>query len=133
MRVLKQYLPALGMVLATVLGSFYVALQDNTINASEWFMVGSSGLGAVTVYIVPRVHEFPLLKTIVAGLTLAFSAAGAAFITDGISGQEWVLIVLQLLAGLGVVATGKQVPLTPDQPPAPVRSYVVTGSNVQQV
>lgn len=111
---LKQYLPVLGMVLATLLSTFYVALGDEVISPSEWFMVTTSFLGAVTTYVVPRFNEFAWLKTIVSAFTLAVTAAGAAFITNGISSQEWMMIATQFLVGLGiVVGTQGNVPKTP--------------------
>jgi hypothetical protein len=120
---IKQYLPALGMVAATLLSSLWVALGDNVISASEWFVVTASGLGAFATYIVPRVSEgLPWLKIAVSGVTAAVVAAGAAFASNGISGQEWMMIGTQLLVGLGiVVGTGKQVPITPPAEPYAVR------------
>jgi hypothetical protein len=119
---IKQYLPVLGMVLATFLSTFYIALGDNTIDASEWFMVATAGCGAASTYVVPRFVELTWLKPLVAGITAALSAAGAAFITSGISAQEWVVVGIQLLGGLGVVLSNSQVPLTPAVEPSPLRA-----------
>lgn len=110
---IKQYLPSLGMLLATLLSAFYIALGDNVVSASEWFMVTAQGLGGITVYIVPRLATVTWLKPAVAAATLGVSAAGAAFITDGINAQEWIVIAIQALAGLGIVLSSNgEVPMT---------------------
>ncbi|MGB4951035.1 MAG: hypothetical protein WBO55_10425 [Rhizobiaceae bacterium] len=109
---LKQYFPVLGMVLATLLGSFYVALGDNIVDSSEMFIIAVSLCGAITVYVVPRFEQYPWLKPAVAAVSAALVAAGAAFATDGISAQEWMFIATQVLAALGVVVTTKSVPST---------------------
>jgi hypothetical protein len=119
---IKQYLPSLGLVLATVLGAGYTALQDNRIDASEFFMILTTFCTAVTTYIVPRAAGARWLKPAVAAVGAVITTLGAAFITDGISGQEWVLVVLSGLAALGVLGTNGQVPLTPSGGPSPVRA-----------
>lgn len=119
---LRQYLPALGMVLATVLGVGYTALQDNSISATEFFMIMTSLCGAVSTYIVPRVSTHKWLKPAVAALTAAVNAGAAAIVTPGISMQEWVMIGIQVLVGLGIVAsTNANVPLTAPGEPLAIR------------
>jgi hypothetical protein len=117
----KQYLPVLGMVLATVLGAFYIALGDNKIDPSEWFVIVTQMTGSVTVYVVPRLSTLLWLKPVVAAITVAVSTAGAAFISEGISAQEWVNIAIVFLGGLGVVLSNKKVPVTPPFEPTPLR------------
>ena len=117
----KQYLPVLGMVLATLLGAFYIALGDNKIEPSEWFMIVTQMTGSVTVYVVPRLATLTWLKPAVAAVTVGVSTAGAAFITDGISSQEWMNIGITVLGALGVVVTNSQVPVTPIAEPRAVR------------
>jgi hypothetical protein len=119
---IKQYLPSLGLVLVTVLGAAYTAMQDNKIDASEFFMLATAFCTAVTTYIVPRATGAKWLKPAVAFVGAALTTAGAAFITDGINAQEWVLIALQALGALGVAGTNGQVPLSPSAAPAPARA-----------
>lgn len=119
---IKQYLPSLGLVLVTVLSAGYTALQDNRIDASEVFMLLTTFCTAVGTYIVPRAAGARWLKPAVAALGALVNTLGAAFITDGISGQEWVLIVLSVLGALGVIGTNGQVPLTPPVEPRAVRA-----------
>lgn len=119
---IKQYLPSLGLVLATVLGAGYTALQDNRIDASEFFMILTTFCTAFTTYIVPRAAGARWLKPATAVVGAVITTLGAAFITDGISGQEWVLVALSGLAALGVLGTNAQVPLTPAGEPRAVRA-----------
>ena len=119
MRYVKPYLPALGMVFATVLGVFYAALADNQLSLTEFLSLVISLLGAVTTYIVPRLPSAPWLKTLLAGLTAALVFAVSALVDGAVSQQEWVMIFIQLLAGLGIVAaTAKNTPIAPNPPEA---------------
>lgn len=123
MKALKQYLPSLGMVLATVLGVLYTAMQDNVLSLSEFLMLMISLAGAVTTYIVPRAESIPWLKILMAGVTAALTFAVSALVDGSISTQEWVMVGIQLLAGLGLVAsTNAQVPITKDIEPPGVRA-----------
>lgn len=114
MKVLKQYLPALGMVLATILGTLYAAVADNSLSLTEFLTIIISLVGALTTYVVPRLESALWLKTALAGLTAALVFAVSAVVDGVISPQEWVMVGIQLLAGLGIVAaTNKNVPVTP--------------------
>ena len=112
MRYIKPYLPSLGMVLATVLGALYAAFADNTLSLTEFLTLVISLVGAITTYIVPRLPQAPWLKTLLAGVTAALVFAVAALVDGEISSQEWVMVFIQLLAGLGIVAaTSKNAPI----------------------
>lgn len=114
MKVLKQYLPALGMVLATILGTLYASVADNSLSLTEFLTIIISLVGALTTYVVPRLESALWLKTALAGLTAALVFAVSAVVDGVISPQEWVMVGIQLLAGLGIVAaTNKNVPVTP--------------------
>ena len=114
MKALKQYLPVLGMVLATVLGTLYSAVADNVLSLTEFLTIAISLVGALTTYVVPRLQTMPWLKVLLAGVTAALVFAVSALVDGSISSQEWVMIFIQLLAGLGIVAvTNKNVPVTP--------------------
>lgn len=111
MKALRPYLPSLGMVLAATLAALWTAASDDKITATEGFMVASAMLGALTVYIVPRMTSVGWLKPVVAAATAGVSALGAAFISDGVSMQEAFTIAIQVLAGFGIVlGTNKYVP-----------------------
>lgn len=118
MKALKQYLPVLGMVLATVLGALYVAVQDNTLSLSEILALAISLCGALTTYVVPRLETMQWLKVAVAGVTAALVFAVSALADGSISMSEWVQVGIQLLAGLGIVAmTNSNVPVTANRTP----------------
>lgn len=111
---IKQYLPSLGMVFAAVLQALYTSLQDNRLSITEVLVLFYALTGAVTLYIVPRAQNAQWLKPVVAAATAAL-VAGQSALGDGVmSAQDWVTIAIQVLVGLGiVVATNKQVPVTP--------------------
>ena len=58
---LKQYMPVLGMVLASVLSALYTSLQDSALSAGEGMFLMISLSGAVTTYVVPRFTDLGLL------------------------------------------------------------------------
>jgi hypothetical protein len=119
---LKQYMPVLGMVLATVLSALFTAMQDNILSASEGMFLMISLSGAVTTYVVPRFSDVNWLKILMSGVTAALATA-VALVSDGLNGQDWVMIAIQLLAGLGIVTmTNSAVPETPPQEPSAVRA-----------
>ena len=115
MKAVKQYLPVLGMVLAVILNALYVAFQDGRLSLTEFLSIAIALAGAITTYVVPRLQNAQWLKTLCAGVTAALVFAVSALVDGSISGQEWVMVLIQLLAGLGIVAaTSKHVPITPD-------------------
>jgi hypothetical protein len=111
MRALKQYLPALSLVLATVLSALAAAWTDDRVTTPELLSLAVTALTAFSVYVVPRAVEAPWLKPAVAAV-LAGVNAFQAFLTDGVSKAEWVLVALAILGALGVVVTNGQVPVT---------------------
>lgn len=112
MRALKQYLPVFGMVLAVVLQALYVAFQDGRLSLSEFLTLAVALAGAIATYVVPRLPSVNWLKPATAGVTAALVFL-VSTVSDGISPQDWIMTVIQLLAGLGIVAaTNKHVPLT---------------------
>jgi hypothetical protein len=134
MKALKQYLPSLGMVLATVLGALYVAVGDNRLTLTEALTLAVSLCGAITTYIVPRLETVQWLKIAVSGVTAALVFAIAALADGSISMADWVQVGIQLLAGLGIVAmTNQHVPVTETipAPTAPATPTAVVNENVQ--
>lgn len=111
MNTLKQYLPSLGLVLATLLGSFVVQASDNELTLGEMLTLGSVFATAAATYIVPRAENATWLKPAVAVLGAIFTTVHA-HLSGGISTSEWGLVGLAALGALGVVVTNKNVPLT---------------------
>lgn len=113
MKNLRQYLPVFGMVLAVVLNALYVATQDGRLSLTEALTLVVALAGAIVTYVVPRFPNAQWLKTICAGVTAAVIFLVSALVDGSVSAQEWVMFLIQLLAGLGIVAaTNKQVPFT---------------------
>lgn len=110
---LKQYLPAIGMVVAAVVTYLVSALSDDSLSTQELGTVVLTLTGAVAVYIVPRFQSVGWLKPAIAAVTAAVTAWTAAA-TDGITSTEYLGILLAVLGALGVLATNSQVPVTED-------------------
>jgi hypothetical protein len=121
MEQIKQYFPILATVLVAVASLFVTAASDNVITQDEFGNLILALLGAVGLYVVPRLVNLRWLKPLVTGLTgaaqFAFSVWG-----DGITMSEWVQIGLTFLGGVGVLLTNKYVPLTRPEPLPEVRS-----------
>jgi hypothetical protein len=117
MNALKPYLPSLGMILAAVLQALYAALDDGKVSSQELLTLFIALLGAVTLYIVPKVQGATWLKPLVAGLTAAGVAGQTAYADGHLSAQDYVTVLIQLLVGFGIVlGTNRHVPETPGAP-----------------
>lgn len=129
--VLRQYFPIIGLVLASVVSVFVTAATDNVITSTELGNLVLALLGAVLLYVVPRLHGGLgfWLKTIITLLTAAMQA-WLSFLSNGITMAEWGQILLTAFAAVGVAATTKFVPVTrPTQAPA-VTGPIVPDANL---
>jgi drug/metabolite transporter (DMT)-like permease len=101
----KTYGKFIAQVLATVVAAIVAALADNRLDTPEWINVVIVGLGAVAVLGAGNLPSgvWSHTKTIVAAAT-----AGAVFlqsaISDGITGAEWLQLLLAVVGALGVFA-----------------------------
>lgn len=111
---LRQYLPVLGMILATILHVVYTAVADDVITALEALNICVALLGSILTYVVPRLPGLWWLKPAVAALTAGLLVFVNVFQNDGVvTTQTWVQAGIQILVGLGiVVATNSEVPET---------------------
>lgn len=111
--VLKQYLPTIAVIVASVLSVFVTAATDNVLTGTEVGNLFLATLGGVLIYLVPKLPGSVgyMLKT---GVTVAIAIVQAvlSFSSNGISLSEYGQIGLTALAALGVVATTKFVPTT---------------------
>ena len=107
---IKEYLPSIGMAIAAVLSVFVASTSDNRLTSDEIGNLLLAALGAVLVYIVPRLPGAKWLKPAVGATTAALQAALSMWV-DGITANEWAQIILTALGFLGILATNKQVPL----------------------
>jgi hypothetical protein len=110
---LKQYLPTIGLIIATVASVFVTSASDNVLTGTEIGNLFLALLGAVARYLVPRLPGKVgyALKPVITFATAALQAA-LSYTSNGISMSEWAMVALTALAALGVVATNKYVPTT---------------------
>lgn len=108
---LKEYLPSLGLVLASVLSALAVALGDDRLQLGEALGLGVVLTTAVATYIVPRAQNATWLKPAVAAVGALFGAL-VMYLTDNeLTSAEWPLVALAVLGALGVVVTNGGVPV----------------------
>jgi hypothetical protein len=109
--VLKQYLPALGSVLVVVITVLAGALTDNRITMPELVVIVVALANAVMTYIVPRTTQWPWLKIAVTAVLAAVNAL-QGYLTDGLTANELLLVLVAGIGATGVVAaTSKYAPL----------------------
>ena len=126
--VLKQYLPVIALVVASLLSALQAASSDNVITGTELVNLIVATLGAIVLYVVPRLpgRVGYVLKTIVVFLIAALQAL-VSVMSDGVTLNEWTMIGLTALAAIGVAASTKYVPETvPVQANAKAEAVVVT-------
>jgi hypothetical protein len=114
MKTLRQYLPSLGMAFAAVLSILYTAFQDNVLSLTEVLNLLIASVGAFVTFILPRLEGVQWLKVVCSAVTAGLVFLVSAFADNqGMSSQEWVMLGIQVLVGLGVVAGfTKDVPIT---------------------
>ena len=124
---LKQYLPTIALIVASVLSVFVTASSDNILSGTEIGNLFLALLAAVMLYLVPKLPGAVgyLLKTGITAATAILQAA-LSFSSNGITMNEWAQVGLTALAALGVVASTKFVPTT-----KAVADNVVPGEVVQ--
>lgn len=101
----SKYLKALVAILTAVLAVVVIATQDNVITLVEILNIVAAFLTAVLVYALPNVKDQTVgawTKAIVAVLGTAVQAAIPLVVDGHISGQSWLLILLQAIGALTV-------------------------------
>lgn len=103
---MQLYLKFIAQVVATVVAGIIAALgSDNHVTSSEWVNVAILALGAIAV-----LGAGNLPAGVWAHTKLIVSAATAvvvllqSYITDGITGQEWLQLLMGALGAIGVFA-----------------------------
>lgn len=81
---------------------------DDHITASEWVMVGLQALMAFNVWATANLPQYEKMKTYVAAAVVALQLL-VGFITDGLSTNEIINLVIAVLAALGVAITPQPV------------------------
>lgn len=112
---MKRYGKAIAMVVVTVAAAIVAALSDEAIVNTEWFTVVLAGVGAVNVAIVPNLDATvgKYAKLVIAAST-AVLTLGATLIDGGITGSEWLQLLIVGAGAVGVYGLpGPQHPTTP--------------------
>lgn len=111
-QVFAKYRKAVGAVAVTV-AAYVVSLATDGITAQEGVLIAGVGVSAVSVAIVPNLDAgiAKVAKTIIAFLLAGLTVA-AAVIVGGLTGAEWVEILVAAFAAVGVTA------IPNDWPPA---------------
>jgi hypothetical protein len=96
-------------------------LAGNGVTASEWVLVITALFTTFTVWASANIPSFSRAKTIVAAVGLVLSLL-VGFLTDGrITGDEWMLLVVQCLGALGVAGAPSISTLALGAAPVPAR------------
>lgn len=104
----KFWFAALGAVLVVVA----TTLSDNRIEVDEAIAIGVAAVNAATVYVVPNLDSGigKYAKAICSGL-LAVLTGLAGWMVGGMSGADWINLVLAFATAAGVlVASAPQHP-----------------------
>jgi hypothetical protein len=118
---------AMGLAAVAMAGvTAYRAVAGDGVLPSEWVTVVIAVFGAVNVWAAVNVPAFSKAKTLVAALFVVLSVLQTS-VTGGISGDEWLLLILQFLGALGVVAAPAVSTLTTVTTSAPAK-FVSGGS-----
>jgi hypothetical protein len=106
------------LVMAGVTG--YRAVAADGVSASEWVLVVIALAGTINVWATANVPAFAKAKTLVGAVFLVLNLL-VSYITGGISGDEWMLLVIQFLGALGIAVAPAVSSLSPTNagPPAP--------------
>lgn len=102
-------------------GAVTTALQNGHIELVEWVAIALAffvALGAIwaTPNLPDGVKRYG--KAIVAALVAGLAAVGTALIDGNISPDEWVVIVIALLSGSGLVYVAPDAPASTNIPPS---------------
>jgi hypothetical protein len=116
-----------AVIMAAVTG--YRAVASDGVTLAEWITVSIAVVGAINVWATANVPAFSKAKTAVAALFLALNLL-VGFLTDGrLTGDEVMLLVIQVLASLGVAFAPAVSTLTRLNPTAPAK--FVSGGTVR--
>lgn len=90
---------------AALIGAVAMALvsvlTDGRVTSEEWVQVAIAAVTALSVWVAANVPSMPAAKSVVAAL-LAVLNLLVAYITNGVSAQEWANLVVAALTAAGV-------------------------------
>jgi hypothetical protein len=97
------YAKALTALVIAALTALASALTDDSLTSAEAIQVAIAVTTAAGVWVAANVASLPHAKTVIAGILAALNLA-VTYITDGISGAEWVNLALALIGVFAVWA-----------------------------
>lgn len=99
----SKYAKAIVGLLTAVIGVVVTALADNILDTSELVNIAIFILTSIGVWLVPNLPAKVgnILKLLIALLGAGLQALASA-LSDGITTQEWLLILLAVLGAVGV-------------------------------
>jgi hypothetical protein len=97
MKAAKFLVALVGAALVTLIS----VLTDGHVTATEWTQVGIAVATGAGVWIAANVPTFTWAKTAVA-VVLGVLSLLTSYVTDGISGAEWLNLALVALTAAGV-------------------------------
>lgn len=104
----KKYGKSLAMLLGTLAMAVFGAYREyatDGISPSEWVLVVIAAFTVVNVWLAANLANFAeKTKTLVAAIGLVLNLL-VSLITGGITGDEWILLLLQFLGALGVAGS----------------------------
>jgi hypothetical protein len=98
----------------------YRAVSGDGVTPSEWVAVVLAVMAGINVWAATNVPAFSRAKTIVAAVFVIGNLL-QTYITGGISGDEWILLLIQFLAAVGVATAPAVSTLTAVNPTAPAK------------
>jgi hypothetical protein len=101
----KKYGKSIAMLLGAVAMAVFGAYREfaaDGMTPSEWVLVVIAAYTVITVWMAANLASFATkTKTLVAAVGLVLNLL-VSLITGGITGDEWILLLLQFLGALGV-------------------------------
>lgn len=121
---------AMGLAAVVMAGvTAYRVVAGDGVTPSEWVTVVIAVLGTVNVWAAANVPSFAKAKTFVAAVFVVLSVLQTS-ITGGISGDEWLLLVLQFLGAVGVAAAPSRSTLAVNAPNGSTSAVYQSGGTI---
>ena len=98
-----QYSKLIWAIAGTAALGLQAALNDGSISTAEWVTVLAALLAAFGTWLTPNTPALSAAKTWVHALVLGAGVL-VPLLTDGVSGQEWLTVVIAVLTSAGVYA-----------------------------
>lgn len=97
------YNKLLWALLGTIALGLQTGLSDGSLSLEDALLVGSAALAAVGTWLIPNTPTLATAKLWVNALVLGVGTV-VTVLPDGITGQEWMTVVIAVLTAAGVWA-----------------------------